>query len=176
MYDINRLVDKGRTCVWISWIQAILLVMSRHYVAQAGFIPGQGPGAFVPGSVPAYDGFLVRPLPGIASAQIKGLSSLGYDANTIAPVGKSGWLLANTVMASATSSNSSAAAHTTSASTMAVLQKMMDDFRGRGFQAEPNYMVRTLATPNDPLYSRISTAMRQISAEAAWDVFRGSNQ
>jgi hypothetical protein len=54
------------------------------------------------------------------------------------------------------------------------LERKLAELQQNGFDVEPDYVVRALATPNDPAWSSISGAMNKIGAPAAWDLHTGT--
>ncbi|GIL59820.1 hypothetical protein Vafri_14544 [Volvox africanus] len=131
-----------------------------------------------PDAPPEYEGFLIRPASDSAAAEaaagegghMQMLSDLGYSAQDISMVGTDGWILLDPSKVDPDARHGGLAALGTPESTEQILQ----DFKSRGYDAEPNYVMTAQVVPNDALYSSIAANMRLINAESAWDISKGS--
>jgi hypothetical protein len=54
------------------------------------------------------------------------------------------------------------------------LKRKLAELQQNGYDVEYDYVVRALATPNDPGWGNIAGAMNKIGAPAAWDLHTGS--
>ncbi|GLI70302.1 hypothetical protein VaNZ11_015251 [Volvox africanus] len=131
-----------------------------------------------PNALPEYEGFLIRRASNSVSAaaaagedgHLQMLSDLGYSTQDISVVGTYGWILVDPSKLDPETRHGGLAALGTPESTKQILQ----DFKSRGYDAEPNYVMTAQVVPNDGQYSKIEANMKLIEAESAWDISIGS--
>ncbi|GIL85750.1 hypothetical protein Vretimale_13223 [Volvox reticuliferus] len=178
---IRRRVTPPMALTWAAAAAAVTIVMVVFgpSVIQAMLSPCEessgtcSMAASSPDAAPEYEGFLIRPMGAEAadeSDHVQMLSDLGYCAKDISAVGTDGWMLVDPSKANPDAKHGGLAALGTPESTEEILQ----DFRSRGYEAEPNYVMNAQVVPNDVLYSSIAANMKLINAESAWDISRGS--